>query len=112
MAKAYAALEHIKETYHIDYLRGIADVAATSGDMHRAEGAMNDLREYAQHNYVSPLVFASYEMQFGDREKAFKWLEKGYRERASGMIDLDVHGSGAFASDPRFHELVRRVGFR
>jgi len=110
--EAYAALEHIKDTYKTEYLRGIADVAATSGDKHRAETAMNDLSEYSRHNYVSPVVFAMYELQFGDREKGFEWLEKGYREGATGMIDLDVPGSGPFASDPRFHDLVRRVGFR
>ena len=125
--QAYAALEHVKDAYRADYLRATAAVAAASGDMRRAKAAMADLKEYARHNYVSPLAFASYEAQFGDREKAFQWLEKGYRERATGMILLDANSvnslefptiaaynsSSSFdTSDPRFQELVRRVGFQ
>jgi TolB-like protein/DNA-binding winged helix-turn-helix (wHTH) protein/Tfp pilus assembly protein PilF len=123
--EAYAALEHIKDTYRTAYLRGIADVAATSGDMPRAEAAMAELKEYARHNYVSPLAFASYEARFGDRDRAFGFLDKGYREHATGMIYLDANGGdpleyptvtsftgSSFQLDPRFQDLVRRVGFR
>jgi len=111
--EAYAALEHIKDTYRTDYLRSTAEVAAASGDMLRAEAAMADLKEYARHNYVSPLVFASYEANVGDREKAYPLLEKAYREHATDMIELETSASwNHLRSDPRFQELVRRVGFR
>jgi len=111
--EAFAALEHIKDTYRIPYLRGTADVAAASGDMGRAGQAMADLKEYARHNYVSPLAFASFESQFGNRDKAFRLLEEAYRQRATDMIFLDVKGPSAFdQSDPRFQDMVRRVGFR
>lgn len=124
--EAYAALKHVKDTYRADYLRGSAEIAAASGDRRRAAAAMAELKDYALEHYVSPIVLASYEAQFGDRERAFKWLERGYRERATGMIFLRVKSAGsrefptvvgfnaskAFRSDPRFAELVRRVGFR
>jgi TolB-like protein/DNA-binding winged helix-turn-helix (wHTH) protein/Tfp pilus assembly protein PilF len=118
--EAYAALEHVKNSYRTDYLFGVASVAASAGDMRRARSAMADLEEYARHDYVSPLAFAFYEAKFGDREKAFQWLEKGFKEHATDMIELDVEGvnslsdptCGFGASDPRFRELIRRIGFR
>lgn len=48
----------------------------------------------------------------GERDKAFEWLEKAYKERATGLISLDVNSRlDTLRSDPRFHDLERRVGF-
>jgi TolB-like protein/DNA-binding winged helix-turn-helix (wHTH) protein len=107
--EAYASLEHFKETYKTEYLLYKAVIAAASGDKRRAESAMAELKEYARHNYVSPLNFAFYEMKFGDRERAYQWMEKGYRERATGMIALNSYLDN---SDPKVRDMVRRVGFQ
>lgn len=49
--------------------------------------------------------------RLGDKEKAFFWLEKCYAER-TGLIDLKVEPAlESLHSDPRFADLVRRVGF-
>lgn len=123
--EANKALDHVKDTYSTDYLRGTADVAAASGDLRRAEAAMAELKEYAKTHYVSPLAFASYEARFGNHEKALQWLGRGYREHATDMISLDLdnansiedstaafNGFSSLQKDPRFRDLVRRVGFR
>ena len=48
----------------------------------------------------------------GDKDHAIQWLEKAYAERSSWLIELKVdpvwknlHG------DPRYQDLLRRVGF-
>ena len=47
----------------------------------------------------------------GDKEQAFAWLEKSYRERRDRMVWLNVDPLlDPLHSDPRFHDLVRRVG--
>jgi serine/threonine-protein kinase len=47
----------------------------------------------------------------GDAERAFEWLEKAYEERAGFLIHLKVEPNFAsLRNDPRFHDLVRRVG--
>jgi len=49
--------------------------------------------------------------RLGDKGKAFFWLEKCYTER-TGLIFLKVApGLDTLHSDPRFADLVHRVGF-
>jgi len=48
----------------------------------------------------------------GQKDKAFVYLEKAYQERSSDLpyflrADLRIDG---LRSDPRFQDLVRRVG--
>jgi TolB-like protein/tetratricopeptide (TPR) repeat protein len=47
----------------------------------------------------------------GDREQAFAWLEKAYQERRGRVFLLNVDPLlDPLRSDPRFQDLVRRVG--
>ena len=58
-------------------------------------------------SYDTALIYAG----LGDRAKTFHYLDKAYQERSIGMTDLisDVAFDN-FQSDPRFQELVRKVG--
>jgi eukaryotic-like serine/threonine-protein kinase len=50
-------------------------------------------------------------MRLGDRACALQWLEKGYQERDDLMIQLNVDPVfDGLHSEPRFQDLVRRVG--
>ncbi|MGO9306589.1 MAG: protein kinase domain-containing protein [Candidatus Korobacteraceae bacterium] len=62
-------------------------------------------------SYASPYLIAELYAQAGDKEQAFYWLDTAYRERdlvyqlkTDFMLD-------PLRSDPRFAELVRKVGF-
>ena len=45
------------------------------------------------------------------QEHAFAWLERSYQERKPKMVWLNVDPLlDPLRSDPRFHDLVRRVG--
>ena len=47
----------------------------------------------------------------GQRDQAFAWLERGYRERSQAYSALNVDPCwDQLRSDPRFADLVRRVG--
>jgi len=51
--------------------------------------------------------------QVGEKDKAFEWLEKAYVERADGLSLLKVDPwFDPLRSDPRFTDLMRRVGFQ
>ncbi|MEO6334868.1 MAG: tetratricopeptide repeat protein [Pyrinomonadaceae bacterium] len=59
----------------------------------------------------NPVEVALLHAKLGENDKAFEWLEKGLRERRSGMIFLKVEpGWDSLRSDPRFADLQRRVG--
>jgi TolB-like protein/Tfp pilus assembly protein PilF len=93
-------------------LSGVAYAWAASGNRLQAEAALAELTEFSKHSYVSPLSFAEYYAALGHRDKAFQWLERAYQERATEMIDLEVnYRFDTLRSDPRFHDLERRVGF-
>ena len=53
-----------------------------------------------------------YYSQSGDFDEAFKWLEEAYEKHEVDMIWLKRQPSLApIRSDPRYLDLVRRVGF-
>ncbi len=56
-------------------------------------------------------VIATYYARLGQNDKALDWLEKGYEERDFRMTLLSVSFEfDGLRSDPRFVELVRRIG--
>jgi hypothetical protein len=60
----------------------------------------------------SPWMIARLLTQIGATDEAFAWLERGYREHDPLMIDLKVSRAlDPLRSDPRYHDLVRRIGF-
>ena len=61
--------------------------------------------------YVSPFGMIWAYAGLGDNDQAFAWLEKAYQERYDRMVWLNVDALlEPLRSDPRFKDLVRRVG--
>ena len=68
-------------------------------------------KEQRKRGYASPFEIASLYAQLGDKEEAFRWLEIAFQERDFYMETLRTDSElDAIRSDPRFGELVRRVG--
>ena len=58
-----------------------------------------------------PIYVAQLQIAMGEKDAAFASLEKAYQERADSLGFLNVDPSyDAIRSDPRFSDLVRRVG--
>jgi TolB-like protein/DNA-binding winged helix-turn-helix (wHTH) protein len=73
--------------------------------------AIQNYKQTAKSSYVEPVLVAEACARIGDKECAFEWLEKGLNERDDLMINLNVDPPlESLHSDPRFQELVRRVG--
>ena len=66
----------------------------------------------SQHKYVSPYSIAFRYAIIGDKEHAFDWLDKAYEVRDDALpylkVDPDLRKS--LASDPRYADLLRRMG--
>jgi hypothetical protein len=61
--------------------------------------------------YASPFEIATYYAELGEKEPAFQWLDTAYREHDYGMETLKTDFKlDPLRSDPRFEELVRKVG--
>jgi len=61
--------------------------------------------------YVKAMGFANAYAWGKDKDKTIEYLSKAYEERDAGMLDLKVSKTWDFVrDDPRFKELVKRVG--
>jgi TolB-like protein/Tfp pilus assembly protein PilF len=73
---------------------------------------LDDLLERSKKEYAPPFAVASLYARLGQKDEAFAWLEKAYQSRDYQMSELEVRSDlDSLRSDPRFAELVRRVGF-
>jgi serine/threonine protein kinase len=69
-------------------------------------------RKTSEKNYVSPYSIAVIYAGLEDKDKTFLWLERAYSERS---YDLPIYLTTDarldwLHSDPRFKDLVRRIG--
>ena len=61
--------------------------------------------------YYSALIIATFYTDMGDKEQAFHWLDIAYKEHDWLLISLNTNFRlDPLRSDPRFAELVRKVG--
>ena len=89
----------------------LAHVFAVSGRRNEAQQLLTELEQLSKQRYVSAYDFALIHTGLGDNERAFEWFERAYQERSSALIWLNVDARlDRLRSDPRFQDLVRRVG--
>jgi tetratricopeptide (TPR) repeat protein len=92
-------------------LAALAADYARAGRKPEAEELLGELHAPAARRYVSPYAMSWVYIALGDRDRAFEWLEKAYRERSNGMAFLAVDPAlAALRGDPRFHSLAQRIG--
>jgi len=84
---------------------------ATSGRSREAEKILAELNEMSKLAYVSSYDLAILYVGLGDNDKALEQLNKAYEDRAGWIIYLKVEPIlDPLRSDPRFVDLVRRLG--
>ena len=91
-----------------------AALAQTLGTARRREEAiliLDDLTKLAKQKYVPSYFFAGIHIGLGDNDRAIEYLEKCYDERSHWLVYLHIDPSmDGLRSDPRFQDLLRRVG--
>jgi serine/threonine-protein kinase len=95
-----------------DFVRAVLGaVYAMSGQLEPAQAILSDLIERSTRSYVSPILMSWIFANLQDPDGAFEWLDKAYAERTCTL------GSGigyaiydGIRDDPRFTELVRKLG--
>jgi TolB-like protein/Flp pilus assembly protein TadD len=72
---------------------------------------LGELKKRQQTSYVPTGAFVNAYLGLGDYEQTFVWLDKAVQERANLLEYVKVHPFfDPLRGDPRFKELVRRVG--
>jgi TolB-like protein/DNA-binding winged helix-turn-helix (wHTH) protein len=115
-----------KELDRMAILFGFPQIAAEARRAHAVSGSHSAIRErskgwehlWATHQAFLPVNFAEVYASLGDKERAFYWLEQAYAHHDIGIASTDEPLASLrndfllnpLRSDPRFKDLVRRVG--
>ncbi len=88
-----------------------AYVHAAAGNRAEAEALL--AKAFAEGEIAGPLYRAAAIIyaEFGEMDRAFEWLDKAYAIRSETLVNLKVDRKmRRFHGDPRYHELLRKVG--
>ena len=84
---------------------------AQSGKKEEAMKLVAQMHELAKQRYVPAYGFGLAYAALGDKDQAFQWLERSLQDRAWEIPYLKVDPAmDSLRSDPRFDDLVKRVG--
>jgi DNA-binding winged helix-turn-helix (wHTH) protein/Tfp pilus assembly protein PilF len=95
------------------FLSDLGYVYGISGRRAEALKTLDELTELSHRTYASPYDVAMIYVALGDKDAAFVWLQRAVAERCFQLVRLNWEGKdrlGPIRSDPRFDDLVRRVG--
>jgi TolB-like protein/class 3 adenylate cyclase/Tfp pilus assembly protein PilF len=91
---------------------GLAYAYARGGRTAEAVAIVEEMKQKSTSHYVSPYCIALAYTGLGRTAEAFESLEAAYQARDVWIIELLVEpGFDPLRSDPRFDDLVRRIGF-
>jgi TolB-like protein/Tfp pilus assembly protein PilF len=89
----------------------IGHAAACLGRRDHAQDALRELLSMTEARYVPPYNVALVYLALGDIEKCLEWLERAFADRDVRLVFLRVEPKwNPLRSNPRFRNLVKRVG--
>jgi serine/threonine-protein kinase len=89
----------------------LARAYAKAQKTHEANEMLNELNELAKRQYASAYELATIYVALGNNEEAFQLLAKAYAEHSFHLVNLNVSPHfKSVRSDPRFQDLVQRLG--
>ncbi len=95
-----------------EILAGLIRSYALAGNRVAAMKVFEELKRLINVRYVSRHDLAIVYLALGEKQQALDWLEKAYEDRNWYMPWLKVDPRfDPLRSDPRFRELLRRIGF-
>jgi hypothetical protein len=85
------------------------------GETQKAQKILQDLLELSKQRYVHPSSFTAICEALGDLDEYFEWLDIAYKERDPFLPLIKywrafTEGEKKVRSDPRFKELLKKIG--
>ncbi len=86
---------------------------AAAGEKSEAQKILNELKQQSKTKYVDSYFLAEIHAALGEKERALQELEDAYREHSSWIVWIKVEPKfDSLRPDPRYADLVRRVGLK
>jgi TolB-like protein/Tfp pilus assembly protein PilF len=92
------------------YLAALGHVYGRANRKQDALGILDKLTKLSDVRYISPFDVALVHMGLGNKEATFEWLEEAHTQRVTRMRSLREALFDVIRSEPRFVDLVQRVG--
>jgi eukaryotic-like serine/threonine-protein kinase len=109
-AEAMALYNKAQEATHVPS-SGLAITYARMGQQAEAKKILDQLLQERQTRYVSAQTIAAVYVAFGEKEEAFRWLERAAAEHCGTLQWIAfLPEFGALRSDARFSQFLRRIG--
>jgi hypothetical protein len=83
---------------------------ALNGERTKAIEILDELTALSHQQYISPFDIAVVCAGLGDLTSTFQLLEQAYQQRVFRIIELTFPMFDNLRSDPRWQDLVRRIG--
>ena len=83
---------------------------ALAGERAKAESILAELKSLSHQQYISPFDIAVVYAGLGDLTSTFQLLEQAYQQRVFRIIELTFPMFDNLRPDPRWQDLVRRIG--
>jgi len=91
------------------FTANLARTYAAMGRKNEAGELLDDLKKHSSPGYSRASEIAAVYVALGDNDRAMTWLEKGFDERFNPGVLLRP-GFDPIRSDPRFQNLLHRIG--
>jgi TolB-like protein/DNA-binding winged helix-turn-helix (wHTH) protein/Flp pilus assembly protein TadD len=89
----------------------LASAYAHAGRRDDALRLIKELEQRREKGYVPAAAFVIPYLSLGENDRVFEWLERAYNEQSTMLQFLKVYpGFDSVRGDPRFSDLLRRVG--
>ena len=89
----------------------LGNTYARAGRITEARATIPKLEEHLRKDGIGTYEIALVYAGLGEKDEAFQWLEKAYAVRDKGLTYLKIDPPlDPLRSDPRFQDLLRRVG--
>jgi TolB-like protein/Tfp pilus assembly protein PilF len=112
--EALAELERARKIDNWSWI--VAEIGCVDALLNKRDEAQKiiaELKARATHEYIDEMLIVYIFLALGEKDQAFAWMEKGYQSRAGNLPWIIMEPKfDPIRSDPRFDELVHRMGLK
>ena len=92
-------------------IAGLGSLYGRTGERDKAEKVLQEVAAISNESHITSIASPGIYAGLGDREKFFECMNRAYEEHSPLLFFLKTYPEyDAMRSDPRYDELLRRIG--